>query len=143
MYFIFFFSIVSLLKTCYTKCKLLYILNLINRAKQQKNNTHHLHQKLRDPKRYYNFLGLRMSSTLAPASIASNLSTYHQGKTLSPLAWSDDKILETVYITHVHTGERYDVESLFNLTSNILRRSTAIADSVSSKVYIIFLTTNY
>ncbi|WJX10663.1 hypothetical protein P8452_01356 [Trifolium repens] len=74
-----------------------------------------------------------MSSTLAPASIASNLSTYHQGKTLSPLAWSDDKILETVYITHVHTGERYDVESLFNLTSNILRRSTAIADSVSSK----------
>ncbi|PNX85083.1 hypothetical protein L195_g041149 [Trifolium pratense] len=74
-----------------------------------------------------------MSSSMAPASIASNLSTYSQGKTLSPLAWSDDKILETVYITHVHTGERYDVESLFSLTSNILRRSTAIADSVASK----------
>jgi hypothetical protein len=139
----YFFSIESPLKTCYTKCKLLCILNLINRPSNKRTIHIICIKNLRDPKRYNNFLGLRMSSTLAPASIASNLSTYHQGKTLSPLAWSDDKILETVYITHVHTGERYDVESLFNLTSNILRRSTAIADSVSSKVYIIFLTTNY
>ncbi|GAU47934.1 hypothetical protein TSUD_14040 [Trifolium subterraneum] len=74
-----------------------------------------------------------MSSSIAPASIASNVSTYHQGKTLSPLAWSDDKIFETVYITHIHTGETHNVEPLFNLTSNILRCSTALADSVASK----------
>ncbi|CAL5207981.1 unnamed protein product [Lathyrus oleraceus] len=78
-----------------------------------------------------------MSSSIAPASLATSLassvSTYQQAKTSNPLSWTDDKILETVYITHVHTGERFDVESLFILTSNILKRSTAVADSVVSK----------
>ncbi|CAI8601800.1 unnamed protein product [Vicia faba] len=78
-----------------------------------------------------------MSSSMQPASLAtalaSNVSTYQQAKTSNPLTWTDDKILETVYITHVHTGERFDVESLFVLTSNILKRSTAVADSVVSK----------
>ncbi|KEH40982.1 putative sieve element occlusion [Medicago truncatula] len=75
-----------------------------------------------------------MSSSMAPSSLVSNVSAYsQQARTSNPLAWSDDKILETVYLTHVHTGERYDVESLFNLTSNILKRSTAVADSVASK----------
>ncbi|KAJ1431595.1 Sieve element occlusion, N-terminal [Sesbania bispinosa] len=61
---------------------------------------------------------------------ASN--TFQQARAASnPLGWTDDKILETVYITHVHTAERYDVESLFNLTSNIIKRSTAVADSVA------------
>lgn len=78
-----------------------------------------------------------MSSSMAPSSLVSNVSAYsQQARTSNPLAWSDDKILETVYLTHVHTGERYDVESLFNLTSNILKRSTAVADSVASKVNI-------
>lgn len=53
---------------------------------------------------------------------------------LNPLGWTDDQILEKVYITHVHTAERYDVESLFNVASNIIRRSTAVADSVAVKV---------
>ncbi|XP_058728361.1 protein SIEVE ELEMENT OCCLUSION B-like [Vicia villosa] len=78
-----------------------------------------------------------MSSSMQPASLAtalaSNVSNYKQPKTSHPLTWTDDKILEAVYITHVHTGERFDVESLFILTSNILKRSTAVADSVVSK----------
>ncbi|KAI5397354.1 hypothetical protein KIW84_063245, partial [Lathyrus oleraceus] len=89
------------------------------------------------PHKYNHFLGLNMSSSIAPASLATSLassvSTYQQAKTSNPLSWTDDKILETVYITHVHTGERFDVESLFILTSNILKRSTAVADSVVSK----------
>lgn len=57
-----------------------------------------------------------------------------QTNTLNPLGWTDDQILEKVYITHVHTAERYDVESLFNVTSNIIKRATAVADSVAVKV---------
>lgn len=94
------------------------------------------------PHKYNHFLGLNMSSSIAPASLATSLassvSTYQQAKTSNPLSWTDDKILETVYITHVHTGERFDVESLFILTSNILKRSTAVADSVVSKVQILY-----
>ncbi|KOM33857.1 hypothetical protein LR48_Vigan02g000700 [Vigna angularis] len=56
-----------------------------------------------------------------------------QTNTLNPLGWTDDQILEKVYITHVHTAERYDVESLFNVTSNVIKRATAVADSVAVK----------
>lgn len=66
----------------------------------------------------------------------SNVSALQQAKAslLNPLALTDDQILEKVYITHVHTAERYDVESLYNITSNIIKRSTAAADSVVAKV---------
>ncbi|XP_061353430.1 protein SIEVE ELEMENT OCCLUSION B-like [Gastrolobium bilobum] len=68
-------------------------------------------------------------STKAVASVSNML----RANASNPLTWPDDKILETVYITHVHTAERYDVESLFNVTSNIIKRSTAAADSVVVK----------
>ena len=55
-------------------------------------------------------------------------------KIWKPLAWTDDKILEKIYVTHVLTAEKHDVESLFNVTSNIIRRSVAVADTVTAKV---------
>lgn len=72
---------------------------------------------------------MALVSSLSPATPSSV-----QTNTLNPLGWTDDQILEKVYITHVHTAERYDVESLFNVTANIIKRSTALADSVAVKV---------
>jgi len=77
---------------------------------------------------------MALAASLSPAA------PLVQTNTLNPLGWTDDQILEKVYITHVHTAERYDVESLFNVTSNIIKRATAVADSVAVKVINIQLT---
>jgi len=70
---------------------------------------------------------MALAASLSPANPLLQTNT-------NPLGWTDDQILEKVYITHVHTAERHDLESLFNVTSNIIKRATAVADSVAVKV---------
>ncbi|KAF7837532.1 protein SIEVE ELEMENT OCCLUSION B-like [Senna tora] len=48
----------------------------------------------------------------------------------NPLTMSDEQILEQIYSTHVHTDTKFDVDSLFTLVDNTLRRSTHIVDNV-------------
>ncbi|KAL2325100.1 hypothetical protein Fmac_024158 [Flemingia macrophylla] len=48
----------------------------------------------------------------------------------NPLSMSDEQILEQIYTTHVHSHTKFDVDSLFILVENTLRRSTLIVDSV-------------
>ncbi|OIW07716.1 hypothetical protein TanjilG_19659 [Lupinus angustifolius] len=67
------------------------------------------------------------------SSNAANLQQAKASMMINPLSLSDDQVLEKVYITHVHNAERYDVESLFSITSNIINRSTAAADNVVTK----------
>ncbi|KAI4345744.1 hypothetical protein L6164_012843 [Bauhinia variegata] len=50
----------------------------------------------------------------------------------NPITLSDEQILEQIYTTHVHehAETKFDVDSLFTLVENILKRSTHIVDSV-------------
>jgi len=48
----------------------------------------------------------------------------------NPLTMSDEQILEQIYSTHVHGDTKFDVDSLFTLVENTLRRSTRIVDNV-------------
>ncbi|KAL2325103.1 hypothetical protein Fmac_024161 [Flemingia macrophylla] len=48
------------------------------------------------------------------------------GNENNPLAMSDEQILEQIYTTHVHSDTKFDVESLFTLVENTLRRTTII-----------------
>ncbi|KAL1294727.1 hypothetical protein HN51_055537 [Arachis hypogaea] len=51
-------------------------------------------------------------------------------QTQSPLTMSDEQILEQIYSTHVHSDTKFDVQSLFTLVDNTLKRSTSIVDNV-------------
>lgn len=53
----------------------------------------------------------------------------------NPLTMSDEQILEQIYSTHVHSDTKFDVDSLFTLVENTLRRSTHIVDNFV-QVYI-------
>ncbi|KAI4345743.1 hypothetical protein L6164_012842 [Bauhinia variegata] len=50
----------------------------------------------------------------------------------NPLTLSDEQILDQIYTTHVHdhAETKFDVDSLFTLVENILKRSTHIVDNV-------------
>ncbi|KHN13158.1 protein SIEVE ELEMENT OCCLUSION B-like [Glycine soja] len=48
----------------------------------------------------------------------------------NPLTMSDEQILEQIYSTHVHSDTKFDVDSLFTLVENTLRRSTHIVDNL-------------
>ncbi|KAJ1409429.1 Sieve element occlusion, N-terminal [Sesbania bispinosa] len=48
----------------------------------------------------------------------------------NPLTMSDEQILDQIYSTHVHSDTKFDVDSLFTLVDNTLRRSTHIVDNV-------------
>ncbi|PON53339.1 Sieve element occlusion [Trema orientale] len=49
---------------------------------------------------------------------------------LSLFTASDEKILDLVYATHVHHDQSFDVESLFFVVENIIKRSGQIVDNV-------------
>ncbi|XP_059447775.1 protein SIEVE ELEMENT OCCLUSION B-like [Corylus avellana] len=49
---------------------------------------------------------------------------------LSLFAFTDDEIMNQIYATHVHDVEKFDVESLFIVVENILKRATQVADNV-------------
>ncbi|KAL4338911.1 hypothetical protein AHAS_Ahas12G0257500 [Arachis hypogaea] len=74
-----------------------------------------------------------MSISSVPVSSA-HLQQAKASLLVNPLALTDDQILERVYITHVHTAQRYDVDSIFNVTSSIIKRSTVAADTAVVKV---------
>ena len=48
----------------------------------------------------------------------------------NPLAMSDEQILELIYSTNVQSDTRFDVDSLFTLVENTLRRSTSVVDNL-------------
>ncbi|KAJ1378972.1 Sieve element occlusion, N-terminal [Sesbania bispinosa] len=61
--------------------------------------------------------------------VSSN--TQQQEKVLlNPFEISDDQILEKVYITHFHCGEKYDTASLYSVASNVINHSIEISDLV-------------
>ncbi|KAL4643403.1 hypothetical protein ACB092_02G089500 [Castanea dentata] len=64
-----------------------------------------------------------MGSKLVPSSV--------QQSELSVLTMSDHDIMNHIYATHVHGDEKFDVESLFVLIENILKRATLIVDHVA------------
>ncbi|KAK7243168.1 hypothetical protein RIF29_37956 [Crotalaria pallida] len=103
------------------------------KVKQKQNKYPPLHQNIE--KSYIYLYISNMSSLSRPVSSVPTLQQVKASTTtlINPLSLTDDQILEKVYITHVHTAERYDVESLFNVTSNIIKRSAAAADSAVSK----------
>ena len=53
----------------------------------------------------------------------------------NPLTMSDEQILEQIYSTHVHSDTKFDVESLFTLVENTLKRSTYIVDNIVVQVH--------
>ena len=64
-----------------------------------------------------------MGSKLVPSSV--------QQSELSVLTMSDLDIMNHIYATHVHGDEKFEVESLFVLVENILKRATLIVDHVA------------
>jgi hypothetical protein len=53
-----------------------------------------------------------------------------KGDLISLFALSDLEIMNEIYATHVHTNGKFDVESLFIVVENILKRATQIVDNV-------------
>ncbi|KAL4643405.1 hypothetical protein ACB092_02G089600 [Castanea dentata] len=49
---------------------------------------------------------------------------------LSLFTLSDHEILNQIYTTHVHDDEKFDVESLFIIVENILKRATVVVDNI-------------
>lgn len=56
----------------------------------------------------------------------------------NPLTMSDEQILEQIYSTHVHSDTKFDVDSLFTLVENTLRRSTHIVDNLVQVAFFTF-----
>ncbi|KAB1199854.1 hypothetical protein CJ030_MR0G012607 [Morella rubra] len=49
---------------------------------------------------------------------------------LNVLTMPDDQIMNQIYATHVHADEKFDADSLFAVTENILKRATLLVDNV-------------
>ncbi|GLT81379.1 hypothetical protein SLA2020_527680 [Shorea laevis] len=49
---------------------------------------------------------------------------------LNLFAFSDHEIMNQIYATHVHDDEKFDVESLFIVVENTLKRATQVADNI-------------
>nr|XP_023881779.1 protein SIEVE ELEMENT OCCLUSION B-like [Quercus suber]POE73892.1 protein sieve element occlusion b [Quercus suber] len=49
---------------------------------------------------------------------------------LSLFTLSDHEILNQIYTTHVHDDEKFEVESLFIIVENILKRATVVVDNI-------------
>ncbi|KAJ7979935.1 Protein SIEVE ELEMENT OCCLUSION B [Quillaja saponaria] len=65
------------------------------------------------------------------SKLLTKISLHHtESSEVNPLTLSDDQILEQIYGTHVHSDEKFDVDSLFIVVDNILDRSTHIVDSI-------------
>jgi hypothetical protein len=67
-----------------------------------------------------------MASKVVPSSAQQTVK-----RELTVLTMSDHDIMNQIYATHVHGDEKFDVDSLFILVENILKRSTLIVDNVS------------
>jgi hypothetical protein len=67
-----------------------------------------------------------MASKMVPSSAQQTVK-----RELTVLTMSDHDIMNQIYATHVHGDEKFDVDSLYILVENILKRSTLIVDNVS------------
>ncbi|KAK7268775.1 hypothetical protein RIF29_21483 [Crotalaria pallida] len=77
-------------------------------------------------------MSLKLSLPNPPVVLKSSLQTLLKADESenNPLLMSDEQILEQIYSTHVHSDTKFDVNSLFTLVQNTLRRSTHIVDNV-------------
>lgn len=57
---------------------------------------------------------------------------------LSLFTLSEQEILNQIYSTHVHDDEKFDVESLFIIVENILKRATVVVDNIVLVWYQLF-----
>ncbi|KAG6732706.1 hypothetical protein I3843_01G183600 [Carya illinoinensis] len=64
------------------------------------------------------------------AKVGSASSLQPNRGNLSLFTSTDHEILNQIYATHVHDDEKFDVESLFIIVENILKRATQIVDNV-------------
>ncbi|BBG92653.1 hypothetical protein Prudu_000452 [Prunus dulcis] len=74
-------------------------------------------------------LGIAQNAVSKVTSAVTNTAHHIEGE-LSLFTMSDNKILELIYATHVHDDDSFDVDSLFLVTENIIKRSTQIVDSI-------------
>lgn len=54
----------------------------------------------------------------------------------NPFDMSDTEILEKVYLTHTYDDEMCDKQTLFNVVSSVIMRSTQIVETLVLKVYM-------
>jgi hypothetical protein len=96
----------------------------------KEDNPSRLHHNI-NPKSFKPF---SFSLCVCNTNMASNvvLASSQQPKKgdLSLFASSDLEIMNQIYATHVHNDEKFDVESLFIVVENILKRATQIVDNV-------------
>lgn len=73
-------------------------------------------------------------------SVSSN--SVQQGKTWlqNPFEFNDEQILESVYRTHFHCVDKFDVGSLYCVASKVINHSIEITDTMIAKVHF---TTSY
>ena len=72
------------------------------------------------------------------AGTASETALPIQTEVLSLFTMSDEKILDTIRETHVHADDSFDLESLFLVVQNIVKRSTQIVDNIV-QVYMYYI----
>lgn len=67
-------------------------------------------------------------------SVSSN--NVQQGKTLlkNPFELTDEQILESVYRTHFHCVEKFEIGCLYNVASTVIHHSIEITDTMIAKV---------
>ena len=63
-------------------------------------------------------------------TVVSNAEQQIEGEAMSLFTFSDKKITDLIYATHVHADETFDEDSLFVIVENILKHSTQIIDKV-------------
>lgn len=74
-------------------------------------------------------LGIAQNAVSKVTSAVTSTVHHIEGE-LSLFTMSDHKILELIYTSHVHEDDSFDVDSLFLVTENIIKRSTQIVDNI-------------
>lgn len=74
-------------------------------------------------------LGIAQNAVNKVTSAVTSTVNHIEGE-LSLFTMSDNKILELIYTSHVHEDDSFDVDSLFLVTENIIKRSTQIVDNI-------------
>ena len=78
---------------------------------------------------------------MASNALGSSQQSNKGGPSLFTL--SEQEILNQIYSTHhVHDDEKFDVESLFIIVENILKRATVVVDNVVLVQYQLILLKN-
>ncbi|XP_015888002.2 protein SIEVE ELEMENT OCCLUSION B [Ziziphus jujuba] len=71
-----------------------------------------------------------VSNVVSKVNASVTTAAQHLEGELSLFTLSDHKILESIYATHVHADNTFDVDSLFLIVESIIKRSTQIVDNI-------------